>query len=673
MTGIRRLVIAAAVACCAPAAAQRPDVAHHEAIFDWRVTGRTASDAADAAAMTAGFSAFGRQFDLKLERNAHLSRGSRKMSREAVAFTGALRGRPGSWARIVMTAEQLPAGIIWDGEALYGIEMSDDGSQPEIFRAADVIVPAGTMSCGMHDPAATTAAAMFAELATQGPEIARATGATLNLDLGLVADAQFSAQHADAATAMLIRANNVDGIFSEQIGVRLTVRQTDVYADADSDPFTGTSDAETLLGEVAAYRGHNELQDAQGLTHLFTGRNLGGSTVGIAYIGSVCGHRIASDPQGRSFAVGLTQANFGPGAALLESLIAAHEIGHNFGAPHDGEPGICAAAPSGYIMSPSLSAAAESFSQCSIDVITADLPSATCLSPIENVDVAITGNSSVSAPLTETEFRYLVTVSNYGIDTARETRVDLDFDPALTVVAATPQTGSCGPMQSELSCTLDDIPGTGSRTIDITLRADMAGEVAVGGAVTNAADTTSDNDTFADIVSIAPASDLALIAEPQNLELDERSTLVAILQNRSGLAANDVVLQGTYSAGLLVSGAVLADAACTVDGDSRTLRCDVTAIDAFSSGELSITLNGVETGSQSLSLSVSAAEADPDLANNLADIALEVAGNTPPQPDQPTAQADGGGGSLTPISLLALLVAWLRRRRFARRVNANFS
>jgi len=673
MTGIRRLVIAAAVACCAPAAAQRPDVAHREAIFDWRVTDTTASDPADAAAMTAGFSAFGRQFDLQLERNAHLSRGSRAMSREALALTGVLRGRPGSWARIVMTPEQLPAGIIWDGGTLYGIEVSVDGSQAEIFRAADVIVPAGTMSCGMHDAAATTAEAMFAELVTQGPEIARAAGATLNLDLGLVADAQFAAQYADAATAMLIRANNVDGIFSAQIGVRLTVRQADVFADVDTDPFTDTGDAEALLGEVAVYRGHNELQDLQGLTHLFTGRNLSGSTVGIAYIGSVCGHRLASDPQGRSFAVGLTQANFGPGAALLESLIAAHEIGHNFGAPHDGEPGICAAAPSGHIMSPSLSPAAESFSQCSIDVITADLPSATCVSPLENVDVAITGNSSVGAPLTEAEFRYLVTVSNYGVDTARETRVDLDFDPALTVVAATSQAGSCGLMQFDLSCALDDIPGTSSRAIEITLRADTPGDVLVGGSVTNTADMTSENNTFADIVSIAPASDLELITEPQTVELDEPSTLVAILQNRSGIAANDVVLQGTYSAGLLVSNAVLGDAVCTVDGDSRTLRCNVSIIEAYSSGELSIVLSGVVTGSQSLSLSVSAAEADPNPANNLADVALEVTGSAAPQPDQPTAQADGGGGSITPISLLALLAAWLRRQRFAQRVNTNFS
>jgi len=666
-------MIAAAVACCAPAAAQRPEMAHHEALVDWQVTGRTANDGADAAAITAGFSAFGTQFDLKLERNAHLRKGSRVTSREAVAFAGVLRDRPGSWARIVMTAERLPAGIIWDGGTLYGIEVSGDGSQAEIFRAADVIVPAGTMSCGMHDPAATTAAALFAELVTQGPEIARAAGAKLNLDLGLVADAQFSAQYADAATAMLVRANNVDGIFSEQIGVRLTVRQTDVFTDVDSDPFTGTSDAEALLGEVAVFRGNNELQNAQGLTHLFTGRNLSGSTVGIAYIGSVCGQRLASDPQGRSFAVGLTQANFGPGAALLESLIAAHEIGHNFGAPHDGEPGICAAAPSGHIMSPSLSAAAESFSQCSIEVITADLASATCVSPIEDVDVAITGNSSVDTPLTEAEFRYLITVSNYGVDLAHETRVELDFDPALTVVAATPQTGSCGPIQSDLICTLDAIPGTSSRTIEITLRADAAGEVGVGGSVVNTADSTSDNDTFADVLSIEPASDLVLVIEPQTLKLDEPSTLVAILQNRSRIAANHVVLQGTYSTGLLVSRAILADAACTVEGDSRTLRCDLSAIDPYSSGELSIMLIGVDTGSQSLSLSVSAAEADPNPASNLADIGLEVIGNTAPQPDQPTAQVNGGGGGVTPFSLLALLAAWLRRQRFARRANANFS
>lgn len=672
MAGIRRLLIAGLAAACTPAFSQQPTLAHREAIADWHVAARSADDEADAAALTAAFSAFGRQFELAMEPNMRLRARSALRRRGSVAFTGSLRGRPDSWARIVVSAAGMPAGIIWDGEMLFGIEADVDGGESRIFRAADVIVPAGALSCGMHTEA-TSAATMFAELATAEPEIARAAGAALNLNIGLVADAGFSALHPDAAEAMLVRANNVDGLFSEQLGIQVTVAQSDVFPEPETDPFTETTVAADLLGEVAVYRGNNAAQDAQGLTHLFTGRDLDGSTVGIAYLGSVCARRLDWDPEGRSFGVGLTQANFGPGAAFVESLIAAHEIGHNFGAPHDGEPGMCANAPSGHIMSPSLSPATRTFSQCSIEIITADLSSATCLTPVDTVDVAIDGHSLLETILTETEFRYLVTVSNNGFDTAAGTTVELAVDPQFAIIAVRPQSGSCGPIQPNLKCELGDIPGASSRSIELTLRADAPGKFGVAGAVTNAADTRSQNDTFSDEMTVDPASDLALSSNPRTLELDELTTILVGVKNRSSITASNIVLTGTYSAGLVISAADYSGDACLVDGESRTLRCQISSLAGFEGGNLTISLLGVDAGSQTLSLDVSAAQADPDAANNSSEILLEIIGAPAPQPAQPTAQADGGGGAVGVITLVVLTGTWRRRRRLAHAGNANFS
>ncbi|MGD8811013.1 MAG: hypothetical protein PVG24_15495, partial [Gammaproteobacteria bacterium] len=163
MAGIRRLLIAGLAAACAPAFSQPPTLAHRETIADWRVAARSTDDEADAAALTAAFSAFGRHFELAMEPNARLRAGSAAQRRGSVAFTGSLRGRPDSWARIVVSAAGMPAGIIWDGEMLFGIEADIDGGESRIFRAADVIVPAGALSCGMHTEA-TSGATMFAEL-----------------------------------------------------------------------------------------------------------------------------------------------------------------------------------------------------------------------------------------------------------------------------------------------------------------------------------------------------------------------------------------------------------------------------------------------------------------------------------------------------------------------------
>ncbi len=415
MNRIRHLCLLSAV-CCAPAFAQQPSIAHYENIDDWRMSARVATDEPTAPAFSARFSAFGQSFDLELEPNKRIADIFDSTS-DARAYRGELSDAPGSWARLVVTSDGL-SGIVFDGTTLYGVE-SDADANTRIFRANDVIVPAGTMSCGLHAPT-ENAAVMFAELAGETPAIGFAAGATVNMNLGIVSDPELGALYADPEAAMMIRVNNVDGIYSEQLGIQLTVERVDVFDDSATDPFSDTVIAEDLLEELAVFRGDTPEQDAQGLTHLFTGRDLDGSTVGVAYIGAVCATRNPFNPTGESFGVGLTQMNFGGGAAFLESLIAAHEIGHNFGAPHDGAAGdACEDEPAnGFIMASSLDPTADNFSQCSIDLITAAIPGASCISTIPTVNASIDGASSVASPLTETQFTYTVSVTNEGLENA---------------------------------------------------------------------------------------------------------------------------------------------------------------------------------------------------------------------------------------------------------------
>ena len=673
MERIRKFLLVSAATCCAPVLAQQPNIAHFETIEDWRTVARLAEDEPRTAALTATFSAFGRSFEVDLELNRRIDAildGDRPDIR---AYRGALRNAPGSWARLVIASGTV-SGLVWDGTTLYGVEPGTNSAMT-MFRADDVLVPAGSMTCGMHAPA-DNAAMMFAELSAATPDIARAAGAALNLDLGIVSDPELGALYADPEAAMLIRVNNVDGIFSEQLGVQLSVQRADIFNDSAADPFSDTTNAEDLLTELAVYRGDTPEQDAMGLTHLFTGRDLDGSTVGIAYVGGVCAQRSLFDPEGRSFGAGLTQSRFGPAGAFLESLIAAHEIGHNFGAPHDGDPGeACAAEPAtGFIMASSLDPTADDFSQCSIDLITANLPSASCLSPLAVVDVGLDGQSSVAAPLTETQFTYVVSATTQGLETAVATSVQLSFDPALTVVSLSPQAGTCGAAQSNVTCDLGDIPGSSTRTIDVVLQSNTPGNVSINGTVTTTNDANAGNDSFADTVAITAASDLALVTSAATITRDQTNTILATVQNLSSAAATNITLMATWSDGLEIDSATLSGNACSLDAAALSFDCQIASLAGVTNSELSIELRGIDTGPEVITLNVSALESDPNTANNSANLALDVVPvSAPPASADPPAADSGGGGSLGPLTLLALFGAWRRSRRHKAHRNANFS
>ncbi len=641
-------------------AAEGATVQHSEPLRAIRVGSTAAKPAATpttAEATTLQFNAFSRDFTLELEPNGRLASMQQqlKLGAGTGAYRGTVAGRPGSWVRVVLTPAG-PTGLVFDGETLYGLEAGADKSAPAadraavMFRLADVYFAPGEIGTDL-DAVAIDGEQAVAVMAQEFTALA-AAAANLNLSLGAVGDFEFSqAFGALAETALLTRFNNVDGIFSAQLGVQITVAQTHVFT-ANDDPFT-TSAASNLLDELANYRGATPVQDAQGLTHLFTGRDLDGSTAGIAFFGSVCARRGNFDP--RSFGAGLSEARRG---AVIDSLVAAHEIGHNFGAPHDGEANkACASTPTTFLMAPSVNGSDE-FSACSIQEMQAEIAGASCLTLIGPASVTVTFPQPAQNALAGVSFNHTATVRNDGADPATGVAFAATTEQGLEIVAVEAGGASCTVQSNAASCPLGTLSGGTSRGITLTLRAQNAGTLDLTATVAADADDDATDNSDTVTVTAVPAVDLVLSGTAPGIELNTQTTINAALANDSDFGATSVAVAATLTAGLRPDQATLGGSACTIT--AQVVACPTRGLTAHGTVTLVVTATGVAAGSQQLTVNATAAEAERTPANNQLAIAVSV--NAPQQ------ESDGGGGALSSWVVAILLAAhasraWASNRR----------
>lgn len=482
-------LLAAGLACALPTiSAADVAVSHFETLQRLEIAGpaRTAQQklSADAPA-SVNFDAFGRNFDLELEPNHQLLSASARgeLPRSLTAYRGSVAGNAASWSRIVIAADGLPRGLVWDGKEMYALEVRQDdrtgAAAPVMYRLEDVYVPPGSVACGAMHVTAPNAAAVYDKLVGElDSSMAKSSDATAEIHIGAVGDYEFfKVSGDDSATAILTRLNNVDGIFSAQLGVRIVVDELTVFT-SPSDPFTDTAVPGDLLKEVSGYRSRTARQRAQGLTHLYTGRKLDGNTVGIAYTNTLCE---------ASWAAGLSQSGAN---VTFDSLVAAHEIGHNFGAPHDGVSGsACAAEQGGYLMSTSINGN-DQFSSCSIQHMRSSIRAASCIVPLPTIDPGITLSGSVEPVAVGQSATATFNVANAGTARASGVTVDIVLPAIVSLESATVSQGTCTNGAGTVTCSIGDLPAGSNRSVTLAVTAVDAG----GGELAARVSAHSDDD-----------------------------------------------------------------------------------------------------------------------------------------------------------------------------------
>jgi hypothetical protein len=339
--------------------------------------------ASKGGAATLEFTAFGRDFRLQLSTNRRFAQVAAGSSVQL--YKGTLEGVPGSWARISIL-DGLPRGMIWDGRELFIVDAAPEAvnygaAGTVMFKLSDAVLERNVSFVGdaMQKPrdAAESYGAMIGELSARTQAL-QAGVAAEGVEISILGDAAYRARYAsetEARDAILTRLNNVDGIFSSELGVELQVASVNI-ADALTAGLSATTDASALIEDLGQLRHGSPALSATGLTHLFTGRQLDGETAGMAYTLALCSRRYAA-----SLAMAHT-------SIALDTLITAHEIGHVFGAPHDGTEQCESTPQDQFIMTPRLSTSITSFSQCSLDEINEVMDSYSCVVALPATDPA---------------------------------------------------------------------------------------------------------------------------------------------------------------------------------------------------------------------------------------------------------------------------------------------
>jgi uncharacterized repeat protein (TIGR01451 family) len=470
----------------------------------------------------ASFDAYGRRFDLVLESNARLLAGFDPAGRAAMSgmqvLRGTVQGAPGSWVRLTVDGDR-QSGMVWDGRDLYVIEPAEDvepravnplaasGRKPVVYRLSDTQADLGAGTCTVvrpgRPPERVTGLDEYRVLVGELAQAAEASDLTGRLRVSALADYeyfQFATSAQSARNRIVEIFNNVDGIFSAQVGIQIELAgEVTVFQDP-ADPFTSSS-GNDLLTQLAAYRESQSTLRSTGVTHLVTGRDLEGSTVGIAYIGTLCQARFA--------------ASISQGATTLTALVTAHEVGHNFGAPHDGEPAEadepvnpCASTPRTFLMAPQLNGS-DQFSQCSLAQIEPQVRAASCILPvITTADLALAAGTGAVSVATGQTFALAASVSSRGPADAVSVQLTFALPNGLSAIDGTATSGgSCATQAGGITCTWPVLGAEVTSMVSVNVRADAAGSYAVPAALSAAQDASSGNDSASyQVTATAPGA-----------------------------------------------------------------------------------------------------------------------------------------------------------------------
>lgn len=308
-------------------------------------------------------------------------------------FKGIVVGQPASSVAATVDGERVTALIRLEDDEVWVVQPVRRQAAPAsdaahlVFRAADTIP--GGFTCGADDlpqPALPADAPGPDGGGSGGPTRGGFVAAKLAID----ADVEFfqanGSSVVDTINDIESVMNGVRSIYEPQVSIAHVI-STIVVRTAESDPY-GSADANLLLCQFRnRWNTGPELAFQRDAAHLFTGKDLVGNTIGLAWVGTMCRGNFTTmacaDGSLQDLAYGLSESRFS-GSFNERVSLTAHELGHNWSARHCNQAasGNCNNNAACGIMCSSVGDCGGSllnFEQCTRDVITAFRDNSPCL------------------------------------------------------------------------------------------------------------------------------------------------------------------------------------------------------------------------------------------------------------------------------------------------------
>jgi hypothetical protein len=254
----------------------------------------------------------------------------------AAYYRGAVPGAPQSTAVLVVPASGPPQGMILGPAGMWKIEQQQGAPAGELtarkLEQAE-LEPLRQFHCGATgkelDVRHLTGSGRAASAVPATGEAAAATVSRV-ARVAVETDYEFYALFNNTSTATSYVGAlfaYVSSIYAAETSTSLQVSYLKLWTGgAGSDPWVANTDTLAALNELQAYWTANMGSEQRTITHMLSGKDLGG---GIAYIGVLC-----DSAYGYGVSASLYQTAVDTSKTVWDTMVVSHEIGHNFGSPH---------------------------------------------------------------------------------------------------------------------------------------------------------------------------------------------------------------------------------------------------------------------------------------------------------------------------------------------------